>query len=95
MEKLGKGIFGKGFNLKAEVTNGECPLCDSKTVFVSIYQNVYRCMNCGGDTEQKVNGVISYMPLQKVNGVISYMPLSSTEIGPTIKMELEPNEPKA
>jgi len=83
MEKLGKGIFGKGFNLKAEVTNGECPLCDSKTVFVSIYQNVYRCMNCGGDTEQKVNGVISYMPL------------TSTEIGPTIKMELEPNEPKA
>ena len=27
MEKFGKGIFGKGFNLKAEVTNGECPLC--------------------------------------------------------------------
>ena len=63
MEKFGKGIFGKGFNLKAEVTNGECPLCESKTVFVSIYQNVYRCMSCGGDTEQKVNGVITYMPL--------------------------------
>ena len=63
MEKFGKGIFGKGFNLKAEVTNGECPLCEGKTVFVSLYQNVYRCMSCGGDTEQKVNGVISYMPL--------------------------------
>ena len=63
MEKFGKGIFGKGFNLKAEVTNGECPLCESKSVFVSIYQNFYRCMGCGGDIEQKVNGVISYMPI--------------------------------
>ena len=63
MEKFGKGTFGKGFNLKAEVTNGDCPLCEAKTVFVSIYRNVYRCMACGGDTEQKVNGVISYMPI--------------------------------
>jgi len=66
MKKLGKDIFGKGFNLKGEVTNGECPLCDQKTVFVSIYQNVYRCMSCAGDIEQKVNGVISYMPLSTV-----------------------------
>ena len=62
MEKFGKGIFGKGFNLKAEVTNGECPLCDAKSVFVSLYENFYRCMTCGGDIQQKVNGVISYMP---------------------------------
>ena len=67
MEKFGKDIFGKGFNLKAEVTNGSCPLCEAKTVFVSIYQNFYRCMNCGGDTEQKVNGVISYMPISNAN----------------------------
>jgi len=83
MEKFGKGIFGKGFNLKAEVTNGECPLCESKTVFVSVYQNVYRCMGCGGDTEQKVNGVISYMPI------------TTAGFGPPPKMELEPDEPKA
>ena len=83
MEKFGKGIFGKGFNLKAEVTNGECPLCEAKTVFVSLYQNVYRCMSCGGDTEQKVNGVISYMPV------------SSTGFGPTIKMGLGSDEPQA
>ena len=70
MEKVGKGIFGKGFNLKAEVTNGHCPLCEAKTIFVSIYQNVYRCMQCGGDTEQKVNGVISYMPLGVAGGPI-------------------------
>ena len=83
MEKFGKGIFGKGFNVKAEVTNGECPLCESKTVFVSIYQNVYRCMGCGGDLEQKVNGVISYMPATMAG------------VGPTPVMELEPDEPKA
>ena len=62
MEKFGKGIFGRGFNFKTEVTNGNCPLCEAKSVFVSIYQNVYRCMTCGGDTEQKVNGVIQYIP---------------------------------
>jgi len=82
MEKFGKGIFGRGFNLKAEVTNGHCPLCEEKTVFVSIYQNVYRCMQCGGDTEQKVNGVISYMPI------------TTAGMGPPPKMELEPDEPK-
>ena len=68
MEKFGKGIFGKGFNLKAEVTNGHCPLCKTKSVFVSLYQNFYRCMGCGGDIEQKVNGVISYMPISSING---------------------------
>ena len=83
MEKFGKDIFGKGFNLKAEVTNGHCPLCEAKTVFVSLYQNFYRCMSCGADTEQKVNGVISYMPV------------SGTVLGPALKMELEPDEPKA
>ena len=56
-------MFGKGMSLKAEVTNGECPLCQERTVFVSLYHNVYRCITCGGDTEQKVNGVIKYIPL--------------------------------
>tara|TARA_R110002020_G_scaffold8679_1_gene35294 strand:+ start:87 stop:341 length:255 start_codon:yes stop_codon:yes gene_type:complete len=62
MAKFGKDIFGKGFDIRAEVTNGKCPLCESPTIFVSLHRNFYRCMNCGGDTEQKVNGVISYIP---------------------------------
>ena len=57
-------MFGKGMSLKAEVTNGDCPLCYERTVFVSLYHNVYRCITCGGDTEQKVNGVIKYIPLR-------------------------------
>ena len=73
MEKFGKGIFGKGFNLKAEVTNGECPLCEVKEhICISIYQNFYRCMGCGGDIEQKVNGVISYMPISSIDGICSH-----------------------
>ena len=59
----GKDMFGKVMSLKAEVTNGDCPLCYERTVFVSLYHNVYRCITCGGDTEQKVNGVIKYIPL--------------------------------
>ena len=59
----GSDMFGKGMTLKAEVTNGDCPLCQERTVFVSLYHNVYRCITCGGDTEQKVNGVIKYIPL--------------------------------
>jgi len=68
MDKSGKDIFGKGFNIKTEVTKGHCPLCESKTVLVSLHENFYRCMKCGGDTEQKVNGVISYIPLTTVGG---------------------------
>ena len=73
MDKFGKGIFGKGFNIKTEVTNGHCPLCKSNTVFVSLYENFYRCITCGGDTEQKVNEVISYIPLS--DSSISLKPL--------------------
>jgi predicted metal-binding protein len=58
-----KNMFGKGMVLNTEVTNGTCPLCHADTVFVSIHSHIYRCMNCGIDTEQKVNGVISFMPL--------------------------------
>ena len=62
MAKFGKNIFKKDFSMKAEVTNGKCPICETPTVFVSLHKSFYRCMNCGGDTEQKVNGVISYIP---------------------------------
>jgi len=63
MTSFGDGTFGKGLEFKTEITNGECPLCKTKGVLVSIYDNVFRCMNCGGDIEQKVNGVISFMPI--------------------------------
>jgi len=49
----------------AEIVTGDCPECDCKTMLVNIYTNIYRCVNCGGDVEQKVNGVIKYMKVDK------------------------------
>ena len=48
-----------------EIVTGECPECDCKTMLVNIYTNIYRCVNCGEDVEQKVNGVIKYMKVDK------------------------------
>ena len=63
MEKFGKGMFGKGLEIKTEVTNGTCPICDETTVFVSIFSTIYRCISCGADTKQQVNGHIRFMPI--------------------------------
>ena len=52
----------KEFNVEAQVVNGTCPQCTEESVFVSIYKTIYRCVTCGTDLEQKINGKISYMP---------------------------------
>ena len=44
-----------------ELVSGDCPHCHVKVMLVKIYDNLYRCVNCGEDTEQKVNGVIKYV----------------------------------
>ena len=48
---------------RPEITPGICPHCDVPTSFVSIVHDLYRCMHCGENVEQKVNGVIKYLPL--------------------------------
>jgi len=49
--------------LNAEIVNGTCPHCNLATVLVCLwFGNIYRCMTCGHDVEQKVNGKISYIP---------------------------------
>ena len=49
--------------INAEVVNGNCPHCKYDTVLVSIWTNcIYRCMTCGFDVKQLVNGRISYIP---------------------------------
>ena len=63
MAIFGKGLFGKGLEIKSEVTNGTCPICDETTVFVSIFSTIYRCISCGADTKQQVNGHIRFMPI--------------------------------
>ena len=57
-------FFKKTFiRLKPEITSGVCPHCEDKSSFVSIVNDNYRCMNCGFDVEQKINGVIKYLPI--------------------------------
>ena len=52
--------------IQAEIVHGKCPTCEEYTMLVGLTKEFYRCMTCGTDLEQHVNGVISYIPhLQK------------------------------
>jgi len=55
-------MTGKNFKITAEIVNGICPTCDEYTPLVGITKQYFRCLTCGSDLEQKVNGVISYIP---------------------------------
>ena len=59
-------IINKEFmKVQAQVVNGECPTCQEITVLVGLTNDFYRCMNCGADLEQHVNGKISYLPIMQ------------------------------
>ena len=47
--------------LTSQIVTGQCPECRSETLLVSFEPYLYRCVNCGYDLEQKVNGVIKYV----------------------------------
>ena len=51
--------------LNPEIASGVCPHCEDMSSFISIIKDSYRCMNCGLDVEQKINGVIRYLPVGK------------------------------
>ena len=63
MADFGKGKFGSGMEINAQVVNGQCPFCHTNSILVSVYRTVFRCITCGSDVEQKVNGKIAYIPL--------------------------------
>ena len=63
MDTHGKRPWGAGLEISAEVVNGLCPNCEQDVILVSLFNHRYRCINCGGDLKQKVNGVISYIPM--------------------------------
>jgi len=65
MPRFGKGTFGSGTEVNAQVVNGRCPYCSNDSIFISLHKTIYRCINCGSDIEQKVNGKISYIPYGK------------------------------
>ena len=58
-------FFKKGRIFNPEVTHGICPTCQMPTMLVSVTKDFYRCITCGSDLEQKINGVIKYMPVMK------------------------------
>ena len=58
----GKGPFGKALDVAAQVTGGVCPRCTHETMFVSLNPELFRCMNCGSDCKQYINGSIRYLP---------------------------------
>ena len=49
--------------VSAEVVNGKCPTCEEFTMLVGLTPELFRCMNCGADLQQHVNGKISYLPI--------------------------------
>ena len=65
--KWGDDIFGGRVRIQTEVVNGVCPTCDRPGVLVSLFKGHFRCVTCGSDLEQKVNGVISYIPMGNPN----------------------------
>ena len=48
--------------IHTEIVNGVCPTCEEFTMLVGVTKTFYRCMNCGADLEQHVNGCIRYIP---------------------------------
>ena len=62
MVALNMKNFFKHIKLHPEITHGVCPNCDEFTALVSLTRDFYRCVTCGQDLEQKVNGKISYIP---------------------------------
>jgi len=55
----------KNVNFKTEIVTGECEGCELTTLLVSIDNTFFRCISCGEDLEQKVNGVIKYIKVNK------------------------------
>ncbi len=56
-------MTGKLFvKFHTEIVNGICPSCDQLTMLVGITRDQYRCLSCGEDLKQHINGSISYIP---------------------------------
>ena len=52
----------KTIRFHTEIVNGICPTCNEYTMLVGLTREYYRCITCGADLEQFVNGKISYIP---------------------------------
>ena len=46
----------------AEIVNGKCPTCEEHTMLIGLTPEMFRCINCGADLQQHINGKITYLP---------------------------------
>ena len=67
-EKKSKSLF----RFQTEIVNGVCGACNLNTLMVGIDNKFYRCISCGEDLEQKVNGVIKYLKVDKLSDLASH-----------------------
>ena len=61
----------KRYKVHTEIVNGICPDCEEYTMLVGVTRRFYRCMTCGSDLEQYVNGKISYIPTLSPRSILS------------------------
>ena len=53
----------KTIRFHTEIVNGICPTCEEPTMLVGLTRQYFRCITCGADLEQHINGKISYLPV--------------------------------
>ena len=58
--------YYKKSKFEPDITHGVCPTCDMPTMLVSLTKDHYRCITCGSALEQKINGVIKYIPVTQL-----------------------------
>ena len=64
----------KNMKITAEIVNGKCPTCDQLSILVGLTKEFYRCLNCGADLHQHINGKISHLPsIQAPNGTAPFV----------------------
>ena len=56
----------KNMKITAEIVNGKCPTCSQLSILVGLTREFYRCLTCGSDLHQHINGKISYIPALNV-----------------------------
>ena len=52
-----------------DIVNGVCPACTETTMLVGVTRDYYRCITCGTDLQQHINGKITYLPVMVAGNV--------------------------
>ena len=68
-------------DVAANVSNGVCSVCHHESMFVSLTPDTYRCVTCGADCRQHINGKINYLPITSNNSPEFKKNGESTKVG--------------